>query len=195
MSLQHHFILVGLTGRAGAGKDTAAAHLEAAHRFHAVAFADVINDLAQVLLECWDVDYAALHERALKEQPIYCMPGAPSPRQIKQDMGDLGRRWHADFWVRAAARRLGLDDLPRSAPVHDRIVVTDVRYPNEAAWLAGLGGVLLRLRRPSAPAVRAHSSEQHIDALPACMEIINDNGLNNLHTDLELALRRLGVRL
>jgi len=193
--LQHDAIIIGLAGRAGAGKDTAAEHLVANHAFYAVAFADLINDMANVLLECWDVDYAALHERALKEQPIYAMPGAPSPRRIKQELGDIGRAWHPDFWVRSLARRVGLHDLPRSSPVHDRIVITDVRYPNEAAWVAGMGGKVLRLSRPGAEPVREHSSEQHVDTLPVCLEIVNDGGKDQLATGLELALLSLGVRL
>jgi hypothetical protein len=193
--LQHDAIIIGLAGRAGAGKDTAGYHLVDAHRFHAVAFADLINDLADVLITCWDVDYAVLHERSMKEQPIYAMPGAPSPRRLKQDLGDIGRAWHPDFWVQALARSVGLHDLPRSSPVHDRIVITDVRYPNEAAWVVGLGGVVLRVVRPGAAPVRDHSSEQHVDSLAVSLEISNDGGIEHLTAELELALARLGVRL
>lgn len=189
-------ILIGLAGRAGAGKDTAAHYLTQCHGFVQAAFADVINDMAAVLLEAFGEDYAALHERHLKEQPLRRIPGLPSARQIKQQLGDFGRSWASDFWVRALAQQLGMDKMPESSPVHDRIVISDVRFPNEAAWIASHGGLLLRLRRPQAEPVSAHGSEDHVDGLPVCMEIVNDtHSAEMLGLDLELALSRLGVKL
>lgn len=189
-------ILIGLTGRAGAGKDTAAHYLTQCHGFVQAAFASVINDMAEVLLEAFGEDYAALHERHLKEQPLHRIPGLPTARQIKQQLGDLGRSWASDFWCRALAQQLGMDGPPATSPVHDRIVISDVRYPNEADWIASHGGLLLRLRRPQAEPVRKHGSEDYIDGLPACLEIVNDtNRPEVLGLDVELALSRLGVKL
>ena len=189
-------IIIGLAGRAGSGKDTAAAYLCNEHGFVQAAFADVLNDLGAVLLEAFGEDHAALHERARKELPLRRIPGHPSARQIKQELGDWGRAKDADFWVDALAQRLGLDDLPNSSPVHDRIVVSDVRFPNEAAWVGRMGGIVLRLLRPQAKPVRAHDSEAHVDTLHVAMDIMNDGyGVGGLHSDLEMALRVLGVRL
>ena len=186
--------VIGLTGLAGTGKDTAADYLCAAHGFERLAFADPINDMAAVLLECFGVDHAVLHERHLKEQPIQQIPGAPSARHLKQALGDALRAIHPDMFVAALAHRAGVHDLPNSAPIHDRLAVTDVRYPNEAALVQRLGGALVRLHRQQAAPVRAHSSEQHAHTLPADVEIVN-NGLtkHGLHELLDGVVGRLGL--
>lgn len=172
-AMKHDPAVVAFTGLAGAGKDTAAAHLQAEHGFVALAFADPINDMLAVLLEAFDVDYAVLHERHLKEQPIPQIPGAPSARHLKQALGDCMRAIHPDIWVRALAHRAGVQDLPRSAPVHHRLCITDVRYPNEAALVASLGGTVIRLQRPQAAPVRAHSSEEQTAYIEPAVTIHN----------------------
>lgn len=193
--MHHHTpTIVAFTGAAGSGKDTAATHLALRHDFAQLAFADVINDMLAVLLEAFGVDYAVLHERALKEQPIPQIPGNPSARELKQRLGDWGRQIHADLWVQALACRAGIQDPLRSTPVHTRLVISDVRYPNEAALVARMGGVLLRLRRQQAQAVRAHSSEEHTAHLPATMDLANDHITPyHLFSDLDAVIGNLGL--
>ncbi|MGK3946065.1 hypothetical protein ABK046_47920, partial [Streptomyces caeruleatus] len=73
-------------------------------------------------------------------------------------------------------------------PVHDRIVVTDCRYPNEALWLRTEGAHLVGITRRQALAVREHSSEQHAEMLygQADTLIVNDDSsLASLHQQLD----------
>lgn len=186
--------VVALTGVAGSGKDTAAAHLQAEHGFATLAFADPINDMLAVLLEAFGVDYAVLHERHLKEQPIPQIPGHPSARHLKQALGDCLRAIHPDIWVLALACRAGVQDLPRSAPVHHRLCITDVRYPNEAALVAALGGTVIRLQREQAAPVRAHSSEEQAAHIEPAITIQN-NGLtpHGLYAALDDAVATLSL--
>lgn len=187
-------LILALTGQAGTGKDTAAEHLVDRYGFIQVAFADVINDMAAVLLEAFDVDHAVLHERALKERPIPQIPGTPSARHIKQALGDCFRAIHPELFVAALATRIGVQDLPRSVPIHDRIVISDVRYQNEAALVAGLGGRLIRLYRDQAAPVRAHSSEAMVAALPVSLELWNNgSSLGGLHALIDGACATWGI--
>lgn len=164
--------LIGLTGQAGTGKDTAAAYLCESYGFVRAAFADPINDMLAELLQQVDVDHAVLHERHLKEAPIEALPGAPSARQLKQTLGtEWGRTLvHPDLWVKHLESRLGLLGF---APVHDRIVISDVRLANEADMVRRYGGHLIRLHRDTAAPVRSHSSEQQVMALPATVDLHN----------------------
>ena len=125
------------------------------------------------------IDYAHLFERDLKELPV---PGIGiSGRRMMQTLGtEWGRSLDTQLWVRVAAVTLGLNDLPNSSPVHDRIVLTDVRFPNEAEWIRSLGGYIWRVVRP-APAVAEHVSEQHINQLPCDLSIHNSGTLEDLH--------------
>lgn len=185
--------IIGMMGAAGAGKDTAAERLVDLHSFEPWAFAQPIKDMIEALLISCGLDHACLHERALKEQPL---PGLRvSPRQLMQTLGtEWGRNIISpDLWVRATEMALGLWDLPRNAPVHDRIVITDVRMPNEAAWVRSFGGVIVRIDRPGlAPIPLAHhASEASAGTIRADYIIINDGTVGELHERVDALMRRL----
>lgn len=193
--------LVALCGRAGSGKSEAADYLAAEYGFEPVAFADALKDMLASHLTDLGLDYACLHEPGLKDKPIAGWPLLPrdgepvTPRRLMQTLGDWGRSIDADYWVACLARRSGL--CWGSSPVHDRILVTDVRYWNEAHWVSLHGGVLLRLERESATRVRLHSSEEEIHLLQADASIANHGptleglrgALRAVMTDLRLEPR------
>jgi hypothetical protein len=168
-------ILIGLIGRAGAGKSTAADYLVSRYGFVSVAFADSLKHLLAEHLVNRGLDYAHLYEPNLKEQPIVRI--GHSAREMMQRVGDCMRAMDPDYWVHALADTLGMRGNRRShwAPLHDRIVVPDVRYPNEADWVRAAGGTLMRIQRDSLAPVREHSSEQHADTLPA-HHVLNNTG-------------------
>lgn len=149
-------IVIGLCGRAGSGKTAAACYLEQEHDFAAFAFAGALKNMLASHLTDRRIDYAHLHDPHLKEAPL---PGmAPiTARQLMQTFGDAGRAVDVDYWVNCLADHAGLG--PNQTPVHSRIVLSDVRHPNEAAFVKRLGGTLVMLVRDGAPAVRAHASE------------------------------------
>ena len=185
--------VVGLIGRAGTGKDTAAAHLCAHYGFVRVAFADPLKNMIEVHLEERGIDHAYLYEPGWKDMPI---PGIGfSAREMLQRLGDAYRQMDPDFWVRALADVLGMRGSPTLwAPVHDRIVISDVRYPNERDWVHSCGGTLVRLVRETAPAVRNHSSDQHADYMPADHTLVNNGpSLYGFHTLLDGTIAAIGI--
>jgi hypothetical protein len=137
-------LLIGLTGRAGAGKDTVACYLEAQYAFAPIGFADPIRDMLGVLLQHVDVDGAWLCERELKELPAPVL--GLSYRHLAQTLGtEWGRTLHADLWLRIAEFRVN-----QRLDGGDNVVLCDVRFPNEAAWLRAAGGQLVRVEREAA---------------------------------------------
>jgi len=65
-----------------------------------------------------------------------------SPRQILIEVGNLLRQVHPDVWVKSA---LKFDTSP------DYVILTDVRYPNEADELLRQGGTIVRIDRDCVP--------------------------------------------
>ena len=186
-------ILIGLAAAAGSGKDTAADHLCARYGFVRASFAEAPRVMLEALLSHIGVDHAWLHEPRLKESPMPVLEH--SYRTLMQTLGtEWGRNMVGHgLWVRVLEHHLGLDV---AQPVHDRIVVTDVRYPNEAALLRQHGGHLVGITRPDAPAVRPHSSEAHFAELHAEADttIVNcSSHLAGLHTLLDGLMHQLGV--
>ena len=140
--------LIALCGAAGAGKDTVADMLPA----RKLAFADA---LYREVAQAWSVEQHVLRCRETKEKPtgmlsiFACIDDAfvvdfhfldawmapRSPRQILQWWGDYRRDQDPDYFVK------------QTRPDGDT-VITDVRFPNEAALVRQLGGQLWQIRRP-----------------------------------------------
>jgi hypothetical protein len=184
-------LILGLCGLAGTGKDTAAAYLCAAHGFERYAFAEPMRDMLEALFEPAGLDHAYIHEPQLKDQPV---PGLGlgqgiSYRQLAQTLGTEWARQqlHPDFWLRIAELRLGLP----SAPVHDRIVITDVRLPSEAEWVNGYGGAVVTLERPAAAPVRPHVTEQQAEQIKPWCLVDNSSDRQWLHWQLDAIVERL----
>jgi hypothetical protein len=186
-------ILIALTGRAGSGKDAAADHLCEQYGFERAAFADTLKDMLCEMFNQAGLDYAHIYEPDLKNEVIPEL--GVSARHLMQTLGtEWGRAVRPDLWVVLLARRLGMHDLPNSAPVHDRIVITDCRFSNEAAWIASMGGHLLRLHRDQAGAVREHVSENWIDTMPTFADLWNNGPtLEGLYGLLDGAMASLDI--
>lgn len=174
--------LIGLTGRAGGGKDTVASFLCEAHGFVQIALADPLRDGLKAMLGIIDEQ---LHRRDLKEAPIDWL--GRSPRELLQTLGTEWGREHvaADLWLRVAARRI--EQIKAAPPcLHIAgIVVSDIRFENEADWLRDLGGQVWHIERQTSHqlggAAAAHSSEQRIHAAEGDQIINNAGTLNELH--------------
>lgn len=176
--------IIGLTGRAGAGKDTVATMLSAclcarSLTTQQMAFAD---PLRYMLLAC-GVPEQYMLERELKEQPV---PGFNvSYRRMAQTLGDWGREQNGpQFWVQRMADRLArMHEAANVRALPDVLIVTDVRYQNEATMLTRLGGRVVRVERHAALAVREHSSErQHVSSHHL---LLNNGTLDELRTAVD----------
>jgi hypothetical protein len=94
-------LLIGLTGRAGAGKSTVASILSDQFAFFELAFADPIQNMVGTLFAEGGIDGAWMVERALKEKPTVL---GFSYRHLAQSLGtEWGRGLAPDFWLRIAA--------------------------------------------------------------------------------------------
>jgi hypothetical protein len=174
-------LLIGLTGRAGAGKSTVAAYLTDQYAFAELALADPIVNMIGSLFADAGISGAWMVERDLKEQPT---PLGYSYRRLAQTLGtEWGRALAPDFWLRVATARMASAQL-----LADNVVVSDIRFPNEAAWLAARGGTLVRVVREHVPQVHAHESEQHADQLPADAELINTGSKATLFEQVDRLL-------
>lgn len=174
--------LIGLTGRAGSGKDTVARFLCEAHGFVQIALADPLRDGIKAMLGITDEQ---LQDRDLKEATIDWL--GRSPRELLQTLGTEWGRNHiaSDIWLRVAARRI--EKYRQSKPcLHIAgIVVSDIRFENEADWLREQGGQVWHIKRKAGNCLdgqaAAHSSEQHIPARAGEPRIYNFGTLEELY--------------
>lgn len=148
--------VIGLTGRAGAGKGAAAEVLVNRFGFVQIDFADPLYQCIEAIT---GIPRSVLKtDRTVKESPLARFGGV-SPRRMLQTLGtEWGRDTiHPDLWVEAW--------LAQVAAARGRdIVATDVRFVNEANAIRSLGGRVWMVIRPGADcalsgAAAAHSSE------------------------------------
>jgi hypothetical protein len=170
--------LIGLTGYAGAGKDTVRAILERMG-YRGMAFADPMRAMLRALLAPLGLGDEWLTHRDLKEQPI---PGlGVSYRQLAQTLGtEWARHQRADFWLQVADRTMAQAMLTNRSERDVLFVVSDVRFSNEAQWLRERGGVIWRIERPGCNPVRDHVSETGMAAIKADKTLLNDGSMDHL---------------
>lgn len=164
--------LVGLIGRKGSGKDTAAVTLTA-QGYGNVKFAGALKDMIRSLLVYQGLEPDTIErmvEGDLKEVPTDYLAGR-TPRYAMQTLGtEWGRDLiDSDFWVTSAIR---------CAKGHGNTVITDVRFPNEMAAIEQAGGVVIGIVPDwIKPTEGEHESEALIDdlivKLPAAQRVTN----------------------
>lgn len=181
-------MLIGLVGYAGAGKDTVAGMLPG---FERRAFADKLRALALAADPLVHGNSPLGHGRLSRMVSHYGWDRLkrewPEVRRLLQDLGEgvrcqLGR----DTWVDAV--------LPGHPGALD-VVITDVRYPNEAARILALGGVIWVITRPGVGPVNNHDSEGYASWIGGYVhqEVVNGGTLDDLRSAVEDALDLAGV--
>lgn len=166
--------LIGLVGRAGVGKDTVAEML-AAHDYVRHSFAEPLRVMVEAQLRLHQFDTYWMADRAFKEISLPVL--GHSVRRHMQLIGQALRADDEDYWVRCLAARAGLG--PGRTPAASHIVISDLRFRNEAAWVREQGGVLVRVLR-DAPAVAEHVSEQQVDGIACDLTVCNTSTLHDL---------------
>jgi hypothetical protein len=161
-------VIVGFTGRARSGKDTASDVLMGCG-YVKMSFANPIKAMLGSLLNYQGVDHQIIMEMLhgdLKEVPTPAL-GGRSARYALQTLGtEWGRKLlNQDIWASATLN---------SAQQYDDVVIADVRFPNEVKAIKEAGGVVYRVVRPGLIGIgTVHESEALIDTLEVDGEIIN----------------------
>lgn len=169
--------LIGIAGRARSGKDTVANFIIAAIGGYRYSFADPIRAMLAPL----GVDMNDPYWQARKEDVIPAL--GVSPRRMMQTLGtEWGRNLiNPDLWLVMAHQR-----LLRNGP---GMVISDVRFENEAAWIRKHGGRIIHMIRPEAKAVEAHASEDGIEMLDTDAQLFNNGTLEELQLTVRELLR------
>ncbi len=167
-------IIIGFTGPAGCGKDTAAMALVRQLGFTRMSFAAPIKEALNAMFG-WDPGMWL--DREWKER--YLDGFRESPRTLAQTLGtEWARALDPDFWVKVMDHRIDLGPVKL-----ERVVISDVRFPNEATWIRSHGGHVINASRDLDTVVAEHSSEAGLSWDLIDFQLANSGGVKQLEKE------------
>ena len=167
-------MIIGIAGPAGAGKDTVADFLVSHYNFTKLAFAGPLKEMLAA---------GGFPEpvRELKEAKIEGFDF--TWRQAAQQLGtEFGRALDPDIWTKIIDRRIDV-----LAEQRKRVVISDVRFENEAVLIRKRGGYIIHMvnRRSDLGGAGGHASEAGVRSGPGDASMCNDGTIEDLYRNLK----------
>lgn len=162
-------MIIGILGTAGVGKTTTSK-----------VFAELLGSETTQIISCTAPIKAMLLSLGLqtddfsgrsKDRKIGWI-GA-SPRLLTQSLGDWGRSVNQNLWVAILETRMAA----ATASGAENLVIDDVRLPSEVSAIRRMGGLVIRVTRPTA---LKGSDDRATDMIDADYTIGNNGDISML---------------
>ena len=182
-------MIIGISGKKFSGKSTVATLLFNATGYKVVSFADRLKDITCILSGCHREQLEDYDFKEKRLVPSYLQPYCgdakrPTYRAFLQHFGsELMRSVNDSIWI---------DCTLANAPLN--LIVSDVRFPNEAKAIKEKGGIIIKVERNDSTSNDTHCSETSIDDIQADYIIHNDSTLENLVYNIDSLLRILMIK-
>ena len=181
-------VVIGVTGKAGSGKDTIGDYLVENYGFVKMAMADPLKSGVQNLFH---IDDETMYDREKREEPLADFPDW-SVRKILQFVGTdlLRNQFDKDIWVKLMLKKLRLSSS-------QKIVICDIRFPNELNCIRDCeyaNGHFFRVVRNSCDVgdnvgLGNHESETH--ELDYDHEFSNDGTFEGLYKQIDKVMKEI----
>jgi hypothetical protein len=177
-------MIIGLSGYAQSGKDTVAELLCLNYGFKRISFALPMRDAIYTLNPI--VEGGNRVADLVDEYGWDIAKAVPEVRRLLQVFGtEVGRKLFGEtFWIDQAFKR---------AEEYQRVVFSDVRFPNEAKAIQQRSGDVWRINRHNHTAVNAHTSEHAMDNFMFKHVIYNDGTLDDLSNEVFMLAKQLSL--
>ncbi len=125
-------MIIGISGKRGVGKTTAAKYIKRVYGYEIRSFAATLKEMAKQDFDFTDEQlYGKYKEAPFKDYEW-------SPREYLLKKGQFMRYFEPDYWIKKT-----LDDIKPE----QNVVIDDLRYLNEAAFLRKRTCKLVRIQR------------------------------------------------
>lgn len=168
-------MIIGFTGRRGAGKSEAAAALERAGfiRAHAFGGGKAATEAYFRHIGASPAQAREMVHGALRDVPSSLLPKQQTPRYFMERFGHwMGTGLGADWTLGAELARIGRDHAGRS------VVCESVVY--EADVLRAAGGKIVRIVRPGHKGPEGMKTDEAEARIEADITIVNDGSVEDL---------------
>lgn len=182
-------MLIGISGKMGAGKDTLAQCLQ---QFKTYNRSFEIKKFASKLKECAYLLTGVRDQWSQEGKQRYLLEWGMTVGEFQQKLGTEAVRdnIHPDAWIIALFsdyQEMGFyDEYSNYSVVFPDWIITDVRFPNEADAIKRRGGYLVRINGTRTKDVRDanHVSETALDSYQGFDYIFDNSTLT--HEELEI---------
>lgn len=168
-------VLIGLIGNRRVGKTTMSDYLVEKYKFKTYAYADPIKEGAKVMFNLTDEQvYGDLKEVVDERWGI-------SPRIFLQKLGtDCCRKTFGDdVWIKTM--KFWYENNKDK-----NIVISDIRFPNEAKAIKDMGGTLIKIVNPDVDQIyNEHESEKLVDTIQYDLMINNNNTMKDYYKKID----------
>lgn len=210
--------IIGLTGLPRTGKDTIADYLVKEYGFTKFAFADALykevaeafgvtieqlkseewkteHQDALVINNCGDIDFHKVYCSQVVRGRGWLSDRKVTSRKILQMWGTEYRRdtCGKDYWLHKLGERIREEGTP------DRVVLSDIRFDNEAAYCYAMGndlpeGITNLWRVERGGAIHTgHSSDDHISPLLLSERVVNSSTVEHLERAVDSIMRKHSI--
>lgn len=179
-------MIIGLTGKKFSGKDTVAEYLCKEWRYKQMSFADPLKDICKIIFEFTDEQLYGDKKEDIDEF------WKVTPRQVLQfvgtdlfrnNMGKLIDGIDNNIWTKVLEKKINIEN-------NNLIVISDVRFINEAETIKKLGGILFKINRNTNNA-DSHISEIEMDSIKADIILENNGTKDQLYNKIDLVMYTL----
>lgn len=188
-------MLIGLHGKARAGKDTVAAHLIAKHKLLRYGPSVPVKDTTAAM---FGIPREYLDDDNMKDQfdPFWQM----TYREMAQKVGKESSRdiFGDDIWMRHVGRKWAsirdektIDGRYNAAHVaYGGMILADIRYQNEVEWVKKHGGIVIFVIRTNLPASSGvdHAAEKGLSVDLADILLYNNGTVDDLYANVDRQL-------
>jgi len=200
-------MIIGISGQACSGKDTAADILVKQYGFVKISLADLMKRICKEVFDFSEEQLWGPSEKRNEPDKRYLSPDGEylSARKSLQLIGtEWGRKCYEDVWVdytmRISKQLLsnyylrytsvdGVVPTRHAIAPYKGVVIADCRFSNEISAIKKAGGKVLRIKRPGSGLVgeaAAHASEMEQKSIP---DSVFDYVIDNDGTIEDLAVK------
>ncbi len=186
--------VIAICGYIGSGKSTVADIIYQKHGFWKLNMSDRLKDAVSVIFG-WDrallngdTPESREFREAKDEYWSWCFKRDVTPRWALQYFGTevMRRHLHEDIWIMSLNKVL--------SRYGRRVVIPDLRFKNEEAFIRNIGGKIIRVERDSSvPVGPLHESELYCPHIKQDVTVKNNGTLLDLEKAVSVAMKEFDL--
>lgn len=180
--------LIGLSGQKRVGKDTFADYLCSNYGFTKYAFAGPLKKACQEIFLLSEQQVDGIHKETMDNRwgvsarKIFQKVGTELFREKLSEVIPEMESIEHNFWIYRF--QLWYEDFKKNNP-EGKVIVSDVRFPNEAKIINKLCGKIIKIHRNTGLNKDNHASEKNVELIETDIILVNNNNIKEYYKKID----------